>query len=115
MWASATLAMIEGKSKRETLNIPVDVWEQDDDPINVVMQERYRDMLLEQVMQTLRQNHERIVQKLNGMTEADLLLPYRHYQPQSSDERPIIDYVMWDIPNHYRQHIPWIRAIVEKA
>lgn len=116
MWTRAALAMLEGKSIREVLDIAPEVWElQDNDPINAVMRERYHDMALDQVITTLRQNHDRVLTKLNSMTEADLQLPHHHYQPQSSDERPIIDYIKWYIPDHTRQHIPWITAIVGQA
>src|SRR5688572_21938349 len=64
VWEHASLAMLEGKSKREVLEITPEVWEQDDDPINAVLQQRYHDMPLDEVMQTLRQNHERMVKKL---------------------------------------------------
>jgi len=115
MWENAGLALLEGKSKREAMNITPEIWAQDDDPINAVVQERYRQMPLDEVMRTLRQNRENMLKKLDMMTEEDLLLPYRHFQPDSTDERPIIRWVISDTIDHYRDHMPWIAAIVGKA
>jgi hypothetical protein len=112
IWEEGEIALLDGKSKREAMEITPEIWEQDDDPINAAIQERYRDMPLDKVMQTLRQNHERLLKKLDTMTEAELLLPYRHYQPASTEERPITEALMWDTVYHYRDHIPWIAAIV---
>src|SRR5262245_20648036 len=71
LWEKAALALLEGKSKREAMNVPPKTWEQGDDPINAVIQQRYHAMPLDEVMQTLRQNHERLLEKLNSMTEED--------------------------------------------
>src|SRR5687768_12804042 len=49
IWEKAELAVLEGKSKREAMNIPAETWEQGDDAINAVVQERYRDMPLDEV------------------------------------------------------------------
>jgi hypothetical protein len=113
-WETATLALLNQKSKREAMDITLEVWEQDDDPINAVIQERYRDMPLDHVMYALRQNHERLLGKLDTMTEANLLLPYSHYRPEVDDQRPLIQWLPYDTTHHYRDHITWIKAIVEK-
>lgn len=117
IWLNASLAMLEGKSKRKVMDIAPEVWEQNDDAysINVVIQQRYHDMPLTEVMQTFQQNHERMMQKIETLTEEDLQLPYSHYQPDSTEDLPIIQFIVWDTFEHYREHIPWIKAIVEKT
>jgi uncharacterized protein (TIGR03083 family) len=115
IWETGTLALLDGKLKREVMDIPLETWEQDDDAINAMIQQRTHDLPLNQVMQTLRQNHERLLQKLNSMTEADLLLPYSTYQSTSSDQRPLMMWLPWDTFRHYQDHMPWIAAIVAQA
>ena len=109
-------ALLERKSRREAADVPADIWEQDDDdPKNAFIQQRYHDMPLDEVMQMLRQNHEELAQKINSMSEADFQLPANHYLPGISDAQPIMRWMPWETYYHYRDHQPWIAAIVAKA
>jgi hypothetical protein len=115
-WEVATLAQLERRSKREAMDIPAEIgiWG-DDDPVNELIQRRYKDIPLDQAMQTFRENHERVVNKLKSMTEEELQRPYREYQPESDDDRPLILWMVGDMIHHYRDHLPWIKAIAEQA
>lgn len=113
VWVNAGLEMLERKSKRIILDINPEIWEQGEDPINAVLYERYQKIPLNEAIQALQQNHEKFLKKVNIMTEGDLQLPHSHYQPDSTEKRPIIDFIFWDTAEHYREHIPWIQAIVE--
>ncbi len=114
-WEKSALELLDGKLKRETLAIDPETWKQGDDAINAVMQQRYKSMSATEVLATYRQNHQRLMNKLNAMAEADLLLPYHHYQSDATDERPLLEWLHWDTIYHYRDHLPWIKAIVEQA
>lgn len=112
IWEHAEVAVLDGKSKREALNVTPETWDADDDAINAVIQQRYHDLPLDEVLHTLRENHERLLKKLDSLTEADLRLPYRHYQPDSDDDHALLEWLPWDTFYHYRDHLPWIKAIV---
>jgi len=113
MWEKAGLALLEGKSKREAMDVSQETWQQDDDAINAVVQQRFGEMSLDEVMQTFRQYHEAMLRKLNSMSEEDLQLPYSHFQPDSTEERPIIGWAAVDTIYHYHDHLPWIAAIAD--
>ena len=113
---NAQVSLLDGKSRRESLDIAPDVWEAlDGDASNALIQQRYHEMPLDEVMQKLRQTREATLKKLATLTQEDLLLPYHHYQPNSTEERPIIMWLMAETVKHYHDHMPWIVAIVEKA
>ena len=113
VWVNAGRLHLEGQSKHVVLDIRPEVWEQGEDPINAVLYKRLQEMPLDEALQNLRQNHDFFLKKLDTMSEEDLQLPHSHYQSGSTEKRPIIDFVFWDTADHYREHIPWIKAIIE--
>lgn len=113
VWEQAAIAMLEGKDKREFLNISPDIWSQGEDVINAVLQQRYENLSGVEAKQLLEDTHQHLLDKLNEMTEAQLNLPYHHYHPTSSDERPIAQFIIWDVVWHYDEHLPWMKAIVD--
>ena len=116
MWEKAALALLNGQSRREAIDIPQEIWDlREDDPNNAYMQQRYRDMPLNEVMQTLRDTHAQVVEKLESMSEAELMLPYSRYNATSDDQRPLMQWMPWETYYHYRDHIPWMQAIVAQA
>lgn len=116
LWERATVALLNHQSKREAMDIAPEIWNQgEDDPINTVIQERYHTMPLSEVMQTMRDTHTQLLAKLETLSEADLLLPYHHYNTESSDERPLLLWLPYDTFHHYNDHRAWIAAIVGKA
>ena len=116
MWEKAALALLNSQSRREAIEIPQEIWDlHEDDPNNAYMQQRYRDMPLSDVMQTLRDTHAQVVEKLESMTEADLMLPYSRYNATFDDQRPLMQWMPWETFYHYRDHIPWMQAIAANA
>jgi hypothetical protein len=54
------------------------------------------------------------LKKLDTMTQEDLQRHYRHFQPNSRDKRPILRWVIIATVDHYAEHMPWLKAIVEE-
>lgn len=114
VWEDGLLAVLNGESKREAMGVDEATWEAGLDPINAAIQQRLRDVPLDEVRSTMRRSHERIVAKISAMSDEDLMRPYSHYQPHIDDDRPIYGWIVGNTFGHYEEHIPWIQAIVAK-
>jgi hypothetical protein len=112
IWEDGITALLEGRSQRAGMEVDVATWSQGVDTINALIQQRHHDVPLNVVMETFRQRHERLVNKIKTMSDEDLQRPYRHYDTTSDREQPVVGWIVGDTYEHYAEHKPWIAAIV---
>lgn len=112
-WSDSVLALLNGQSRAAAVGLDEATWAQGYEVINAALQVRSREMPLEAVLAALNQSHERMVAKIKTLADADLQRPYRYFLPDSDREQPVINWIAGDTFDHYDEHLPWIRAIVE--
>jgi hypothetical protein len=113
-WEDSILALLSGTAQWEHMNVPREIWKQGEDPINAVIQQRYKDMPLDEVRRKFHENHQRVLDKLKSMSDEDLHKPYNYYQAISKQGRPMILWIQGNTYQHYEAHQPWIAAIVNR-
>jgi hypothetical protein len=116
VWEDSIIPMLDGKRRDEAMGIDKEVWKRHDfDEINAVIQQRHKAMSLPEVMQTFSDFHQRVLEKIGTMTDEDLARPYNYFQPKSSQDALVIQWIAGNTFEHYVDHKPWIAAIVEKG
>jgi len=112
-WQDGITALLDKQSQRDVMHVDEATWKTGDfDKINAVIQQRYKDESLDAVLAMLEAAHQKLLNKVLSMSDEDLQLPYRHYQPFSKRENPIIGWIQGNSYDHYAEHKPWIAAIV---
>jgi hypothetical protein len=115
-WEDSVNALLQGLARHEYMGIDEAMWESGDvDQINAVIQQRFKDMSLEEVWKTLGDVHQQLMEKIHAMSDDDLKRPYRTFQPTSTREAPIINWIIGNTYEHYAEHTPWITAIVNEG
>ena len=112
IWEDSILALLSGEAQWERMKVEREIWKQGENPINAVIQQRYKDMSLADVRRTFQENHQRVLDKLQSLSDEDLHRPYNDYQPKTSRTQPIILWIQGNTYEHYAAHQPWIAAIV---
>ena len=115
VWEDSIFALLSGQSQREGLGLDEATWASDYDHQNAVLRERYLTLTLDEALALFERSHARLVAKIEALSDDDLRKPYRHYQPDSDQEQPVIGWIIADTYEHYAEHTPWIAAIVEQA
>jgi len=116
VWEDGMYALLQGLSRREYMGVEKAVWDSGDfDRINAVIQQRHKDMPLDEAMRTLADVHQRFVEKIGTLAEEDFQRPYNSYQPESSRNDPVMQPLMGNTFEHYEEHIPWMDAIAQSS
>jgi hypothetical protein len=112
-WQWRGLAIIEGRTSWEALNISEDTYRnQSIDEINQIIFERHKDETLPEVLTEFRKAQEKVVLTLEQMNEDDLAREI----PDSFGEkyRRVIDLVERNFSGHDRDHVEDIRELANQ-
>lgn len=112
-WEDSLLGLLEKGSRAAAMGIPDELWgRHDTDAVNQFMAERAMGVAAAESRERLERTHARVVSVIAGMTEAELLLPYSHYQAGDPpyDANPVVGWVVGNTFGHFDEHIGWLEA-----
>ena len=116
-WELSLLALLAGRDRRSGMGVPG--VEEETESINAAVWALHRHKTPEQAVAYFREAHAALMNLLGAMSDADLKLPYNHYQPSDprsdDDNRPVVDWVAGNTYDHYAEHIGWINQVVERS
>lgn len=112
-WENGVLAMLNKQDRAAAMGVDSATWEsQEFDKINDILQKKGKGKSIFQAREFVMGIHQQFVEKIQSLSDEDLLRPYKYYQPQSDREAPVIQWVQMNTYEHYEEHKPWIEAIV---
>lgn len=116
-WEHSLLALVEKRDRVEAMGLHEPVG--DTDAINRSLWELHRKQAPAEAVAYFRDTHERLMRALAKLTDADLRLPYNHYQPQAprddADNRPVGDWVAGNTYEHYAEHSGWLNQLIKES
>jgi hypothetical protein len=116
VWEDGIDAVLNGQDRAGRMGIDQALLSSRDfDQINAVIQQQHKHLSLSEAQQFVMGVHQRFIAKIDSLADDDLYKPYRHYQPASDREAPVIDWIKADTYEHYAEHKLWITAIADSA
>jgi uncharacterized damage-inducible protein DinB len=111
-WERSLLALLLGQSRPQAIGLTDEeeaALELDD--INARILARAAHLSPAEVRQQSAETHAELMQMLRSLTDADVNLPYSHYQPGPGEnaERPVFGWIAGNTFEHYEEHIGWLR------
>ena len=114
LWENSLLALLNSESRAASFGIDEAVWQQGSDAINRILQQRYQDLSIDEVYKTLETNHQAVVARIAEFSDRDLLRPHREFQAGSTNNDPIIGWMVGNTFEHYPEHEAWMRDILAR-
>lgn len=83
------------------------------DIVNAQIQEKYADLTWDEAYSFLESAHAKMRAWLAGLDEADIFDPSRSEYQIGEPDSPILDIILWNTSEHYREHADEIRATTD--
>ncbi|MEP6985606.1 MAG: ClbS/DfsB family four-helix bundle protein [Chloroflexota bacterium] len=112
-WEDGLTALLDKQDRRTHMDIDEATWDAGDDPINAVLQKRYKDLTWAEVLEKRQTIHDKLLNQINAISEETLHEPFSAFNPHTKMKHTIADYISGTTPDHYVEHIPWMAAIAK--
>ncbi len=116
-WELSALGILRGENRIAIMGISGVGW--DVEAINNAVWELHRHQTDAEVMAYCRNAHDSLVAALSNLSDADLQLPYSHYQPHvdigPDGSRPVVEWMGGNTYEHYAEHIGWIDQLIKES
>jgi hypothetical protein len=116
-WERSLLALVEKRDLAKAMGLRGPTG--DMDAINHELWELHRNQAPDDALAYFRDTHAELMLALSRMSDADLQLPYNHYQPDdprdAADDRPVIAWVAGDTYEHYAEHVAWMNQLIKES
>lgn len=112
-WENGMTALLDGTSRLEAMGIGDVSWDIGTDSLNALIQQRNQGMSLEDVLETTRRIHAAVTARIARLSDDELKLPYKHFQPNANRSEPVLGWLIGNTFEHYEEHIPWMKTIAE--
>jgi|GEM_PF-560682 len=111
-WEKSLIALLEGQDRLAAQGITLaslppgvpDPDALDTDALNAIIYRQGEDRSPDQVLGDLRTTHARTLDVLGRLSDRDLLRPYSSYQPGSTEERAVVEWIEGNTFEHYDEH-----------
>lgn len=114
VWEDSVEAMLQKQSRYERMGVDFETWRTNDwDKVNAVIYQHHQHMPLADVLTTFAQIHQRLLDKIQALSDDDLMRPYNYYQTHSSYDLPVMEAVVSGTYAHYDEHRPWMEHIAQ--
>jgi len=118
-WEEGITALLRREPRWEAMGVDMELAKsrlvgETEDALNQFMRDRLQELSLAEVRDRLRSANEALTSQVESMDGAELLRGYSHFAPDEPGEetgRPVLGWVVGNSSEHYREHLPWIRAI----
>ena len=116
MWELSVVSLLRGEPRYARLGLPPGEPIPDETTENAQIQAQNKNRSVKDALNLFHSAHMELLGELAKLSDADLLKPYSHFQPNDKDadsQNPILGWIIGNSYGHYEEHIPWIRAMLD--
>ncbi len=116
VWELGVAELLLHHDRLAAMNVdPLTFRTKSEDEINEVIYQHQANLTLEQVLLEFKENHRRMLEVLNSLSDEDLYRPYAYFveDKRNAPQSPVINSIVGNTNGHFDQHNPWIQSLLE--